>query len=95
MLGVVLAFVTELLLVVMVAVLPPMARCPDGWSLGEGVRRATGEFACYAPVPRDCGEPKGPYERPCPRSERYYGRIYCTGGKLAIVVDHRTVGCQR
>lgn len=24
-----------------------------------------------------------------------YGRVYCTGGALAIVVDHETIGCQR
>jgi hypothetical protein len=23
------------------------------------------------------------------------GRIFCTGGTRAIVIDHRTVGCQR
>lgn len=95
------AFVVLVILLVdalLVVMMPRIARCPPKWSLAEGVRRSgvnVGEFACYSPPPRTCGEPKGPYEVPCPPSEKFHARIYCTGGALPIVVDDRTVGCSR
>lgn len=87
-----------LVLALVVAILrPSSAQCPPGWSLGEGIRR-TGEFACYSPPPRDCGDVRGPFERPCKPSPMWpskvrRARIHCTGGSIPIVVDERTVGC--
>lgn len=84
----------ELVVAIIVALAPP-TRCPPGWSLAEGVRR-NGEFACYAPLPKCCGDARGPCEAvACPRVEVTRSRIYCTNGTQPIVVDHRTVGCQR
>ncbi len=71
---------------------PSSAQCPRGWSLNEGIRR-DGSFACWGPLERGCGEPVGP-DIPCKRPPITRGRIYCTGGSVAIVVDERTVGCQ-
>jgi hypothetical protein len=83
------------LLALVVAILQPSsARCDRGWSLGEGIRR-DGRFACYSPPPHDCGEPRGPYERPCPPARKKYARIYCTGGSVPVIQDERTVGCTR
>lgn len=93
--GVVLFVVNLALLVCM----PPVAQCPPNWWLGEGVRRTgpdVGSFACYAPLAKCCGEPAGIVcEKPCPDVEIRRSRIYCTGGAKPIVVDFRTVGCQR
>jgi hypothetical protein len=69
---------------------PTVARCPGKWSV-EGVRR-TGDFACHAPLPRGCGEPKGP-EVPCPRMPRIEGRLYCDGSSIPVVTDAFTVRC--
>jgi hypothetical protein len=96
MLGELFAAIAAVVLLLAGVVLQPSSssgRCPAGWSLGEGVRR-TGEFACYSPPPHDCGEPRGPNERPCPTPVKARGRIHCTGGSVPIVVDERTVGCQ-
>lgn len=92
------ALVLAVVNVMMLAAFPSMARCPEGWALGEGVRRQgdrIGEFACHSPLPKTCGEPGGIYERPCPPGKRLVSRIYCTSGALPIIVDARTVGCQR
>lgn len=74
---------------------PSRMDCPAGWH-NNGVRPA-GHFECtQAPV----GDPDwdGTWQRP----ERGYipdgvlhGRIYCTNGFQPIVVNERTVGCQR
>lgn len=79
--------------VVELASIPSRARCPDGFTMHEGVRR-DGAYACYGPLePKGCGEPVGP-QIPCKPSVITRGRIRCTGGAVPIVVDARTVGCQ-
>lgn len=78
---------------VLALALPSRAQCPVGWSLHEGVRRS-GEFACYGPLAERCGDARE-YTDPCPKPEITRSRIYCTGGSRPIVVDFRTVGCQR
>lgn len=72
----------------------PSGRCPPGWAL-DGVR-PSGHSRCTPAPPQDCGEPRPPNDRPCPRDDRELLILHrCTGGSRAIVVDHRTVGCQR
>ena len=76
------------------AVMMTPKHCRPGWYV-EGVR-PSGLTVCRPAPPPDCGEPVPPFEQPCPRDDRYEPMaIYCTGGARAIVVDSRTVGCQR
>lgn len=75
---------------------PVRARCPDGHDLRTGIRRS-GAFECW-PVPG--GDPLydgagGFPERSTQSTAILRGQIYCTGGAHPIVVDFRTVGCQR
>jgi hypothetical protein len=79
-----------LVAIVLAAILPARAACPPGWALGEGIR-PNGEYACHAPLPRDCGEDGQP---PCAPPARRPGRVYCTGGHVPVTVDGRTVACQ-
>lgn len=75
---------------------PSRATCPAGYDLRTGIRRS-GDFQCW---PHPVGDPEwdGTWRRP-DRSVQPDGvirsRIYCTGGASPIVVDYRTVGCQR
>lgn len=68
---------------------PPRAECPSGWWL-DGVR-PDGSFTC-AHV--DAGDRREwpPLEA---LPDEIDGRVYCTGGARPIVVNYRTVGCQR
>lgn len=76
------------------AVLLSPKTCRPGWYV-EGVR-PSGLARCRPEPPRDCGEPVPPFEQPCPHDERVEQRvIICTGGTQPIVVDERTIGCQR
>lgn len=75
---------------------PSRANCPDGHDLRMGIRRS-GDFECWS---RPVGDPDydgtfGKPERSVQPGPVYRGRIYCTGGAQPIVVDYRTVGCQR
>lgn len=89
-----LAIASVLLCLVAVVRHPQQARCPGDWSV-MGVRES-GYTICTPPPPPNCGEPTGAYQQPCPDDPRELGiQIYCTGGSLPIVVDSRTVGCQR
>lgn len=73
---------------------PQQLRAPRDWYF-EGVR-ADGATTLRAAPPAGCGEPRPPNDRPCPDHQRAIdARIYCTGGAVAILVDARTVGCQR
>jgi hypothetical protein len=72
---------------------PRKATCPPSWHHGGGGGGPGGGgggrgFACR----RDfrTGDLD---ERPLPGA--IAGRVYCTGGASPIVIDHRTVGCQR
>jgi hypothetical protein len=78
------ALLTIAVMTVASLVQPRRARCPDGMYV-NGVR-PSGAFECRI-------APKLKHEAP-PDSE-LGGRIYCTGGTRPIVVDYRTVGCQR
>lgn len=75
---------------------PDRARCPAGYDLRTGIR-ADGRFACW---PHPVGDPEwdGTWRRP-ERARQPDGvlesRIWCTGGARPIVVNARTVGCQR
>lgn len=69
---------------------PTSARCPGRWSV-EGVRRS-GDFTCHAPLPRGCGEPKGP-SKPCPRMPQIEGRLYCGDASIPVVTDAHSVRC--
>jgi hypothetical protein len=74
---------------------PVSARCAPGWAIADGVRRS-GEFACSPPVPRNCGEPKGPFERvPCPPLPQIHGQIWCGDDSEPVLVDHQAVACRK
>lgn len=76
------------------AVLLSPKQCRDGWFV-EGIR-PNGMTQCRPKPPTRCGEPGPPDNQPCPQDDRVELRaIYCTGGTRPIVVDDRTVGCQR
>jgi len=83
------SFVSILLLLAAMVVRPARATCPEPtrmWYV-EGIPRS-GVFTCKrTPTGHENDSP----ERP----GRITSRIYCTGGSLPIVVDFRTVGCQR
>jgi hypothetical protein len=87
---------TVVLLCCSMASKPQRAWCLRGYDLRTGVR-PTGQFECW---PQPVGDPDwdGVYMRP-DRSRQpdgvLRGRIWCTNGDRAIVVDERTVGCQR
>ncbi len=94
-----LAFVSLVLLRLACAAQPERARCPDGWGLDTGIRR-DGSFECWSAPAAACRD-----AMPGRASDECYARqpepvhidsqIYCTGGTQPIVVDERTVGCQR
>lgn len=70
------------------------AECPDRWYV-NGVR-PNGRYQCL-PV---LGDPERDIEDARARVEIHdarsiEGAIYCTGGARPIVVDSRTIGCQR
>lgn len=75
---------------------PTRARCPAMHDLRTGVR-VSGRFECW---PSPVGDPLydgagGFPERSTQNGLILRGQIYCTGGAHPIVVDSRTVGCQR
>jgi hypothetical protein len=81
-------------LLFVLAVLLSPKRCPRGWYL-DGVR-PSGIGACRLAPPPGCGEPVPPHNQPCATQTRPMPiAIYCTGGSRPVVVDERTVGCQR
>lgn len=89
------ALASALILLWMAVTRPDHAACPRGWR-HEGVRR-DGSFSCLRPL---LGDPDydgvhGWPDRSVQPPGELWGRIYCTGGAAPIVVDQRTVGCQR
>lgn len=90
------AIATLILLCCSMAVRPTKARCPATYDLRTGIR-TSGHFECW---PHPVGDPEwdGTWQRP-ERSRQPAGvlgsRIFCTNGTRPIVVDERTVGCQR
>jgi hypothetical protein len=74
---------------------PHRARCPERWH-NNGIR-PSGFFVCTR---NPIGDPDwdGTWQRPdrsVVPAGFLVGIIYCTGGMRPIVVDDRTVGCQR
>ncbi len=65
---------------------PSTLHAPTGWYL-EGVR-VDGATTLRRTPPITC-------EDDCPDQPALPARIWCTSGQRPIVVDHRTVGCQR
>jgi len=81
---------TIILLCVSMVTQPVRAHCPGRtWYLGEGVRR-DGSFACYLSTDKREWPPQDARPDAVIRS-----RVHCTGGADPIVVNYRTVGCQR
>jgi hypothetical protein len=73
---------------------PTSARCPPQHDLRTGIR-ADGRFECW---PQLRADPEWDDTRDgtgVQSSVTIPGRIYCTGGTRPIVIDYRTVGCQR
>ena len=75
---------------------PRQARCPVGHDLRTGIR-TSGEFECWrSPPGNSLYDGAGGFPERSPQSKAILsGRIYCTGGGQPIVVNERTVGCQR
>jgi len=75
------------------AIRPSVAQCPAGWYV-EGIR-VTGQYDCRPVPPPDPHDARGHEIDPPPRHDpQIDGQIYCPGSH-PIVVDARTVGCQR
>lgn len=94
-----LAFVSMVLLCITFATHPIRARCPAGWGLDTGVRR-DGSFECWSPPASECrdampGRASDECHARFPAPVHIDSQIRCTGGTEPIVVDERTVGCQR
>jgi len=87
------ALVTLVVLITVAVIRPERARAPRGWYV-EGVRPDGATTIRQAP-PQGCGEPVPPNNQPCPHAPAFESRIYCTNGTLPVVVDDRTIGCQR
>lgn len=77
---------------VLIAILAPTRHeCPPGWYVNGAP--PDGVTSCREIPPNwTCGEPPEP---DCPEPRTYPVRVRCTGGSRPIVVDDRTVGCQR
>lgn len=79
---------------------PQRATCPPGMYLSTGVRAVDGplggrgSFSCAFPPGSPDWSGTGP-DRGASYPGDLRGRIYCTGGSHPIVVNERTVGCQR
>lgn len=89
------AIATILVLCWSTATRPRGARCPQGWYV-DGIR-PTGRFDCARTPGGDIMyDGAGGYpDRAVDLPGRLGGRLYCTGGSHPIVVNERTVGCQR
>lgn len=75
---------------------PDHGGCGEGWWV-NGVR-PDGRYGCrprslLPDHPSRGHEPDDVYD--ADSDHEIYSRIYCTGGTQPIVVDFRTVGCQR
>ncbi len=83
-----------LVLCVCMLVKPTHVICPAGWYV-NGVR-PSGQTECL-PVPSGFEEltDRGIVDHSIEPPGYVRVRIYCTGGMRPIVVDQRTIGCQR
>ena len=85
---------------------PKIGNCPPGYDLRTGIRRS-GEYECWPHpmAPKNWDGRLGPVEdwdgtylrpeRSLQSDRTVHGRIYCTNGTQPVVVNERTVGCQR
>lgn len=101
------AIMTVLILLVSFITRPKRARCPDTYDLRTGIQ-ASGRFNCWPhPVAppgwnyrrdgriEDWDGTFGKAERSLQSEAAIGGKLYCTNGTRPIVIDYRTVGCQR
>lgn len=73
--------------------MPSHASCPAGFYVGGA--RPSGVYSCVRTPARDVCDTKGGCAD-ITRDPRFDGRLWCTGGAVAIVsFDGRSVGCQR
>ena len=86
LLDILVGFVCVVIVAVFMAFAPKRATCPKGMYQAHGIK-PDGSYLCRDVVP------EGKEDTVVPRDKR--GRIWCTGGARPIVVDERTVGCQR
>lgn len=95
------ALASLVLVVVCSFVRPTRGECPPGWYVLDGVRTrdswrgVTGSWSCRIPEPDDPRDQAGGMNTGARPNVEINARIYCTGGALPIVVNERTVGCQR
>lgn len=91
---VVCALASQVMLCLAFIMHPSHATCPTGW-YAEGVRPG-GQLACRPVVgqpERDIDDARAGIQS---HDERVLqSRVYCTGGSHPIVIDARTIGCQR
>lgn len=71
---------------------PDHARCPPRWR-NDGVR-PDGRFECVRPLEGGLDDKPGTEDTAVQPPGELLGRIYCTGGRIPVVVDARTVGCE-
>ena len=94
------ALLTVWLLALGMCTQPTRGRCMDGWYLRDGVRSDTfrgwprGSYTCARPPIGGDTDVLTGRATAIDRPGEYTGRIHC-GGRREIVVDERTVGCQR
>lgn len=73
---------------------PTRVTCREGYFV-DGVR-PNGKSTCRQVPPKNCGEPSGPWKQACPKDVGDYEvAVHCTSGTRPIVVNERTIGCQR
>lgn len=87
-----------LIIVVAIAARPTRAQCPRGFYLDAGIRTSgpdVGAFSCRRPPIGGDDDVLTGRETAIEQPGVLRSRIYCTGGTMPVVVNHRTVGCQR
>lgn len=95
------ALVTAILLIAVTVRRPTSATCPRGYALLEGVRtqplgaQPRGAFTCARPPIGGDDDALTGESTARDQPGEIRSRIYCTGGAVPILVNHRTVGCQR
>lgn len=71
---------------------PTRARCPARWR-NEGIRR-DGRFECKRPLVGGEDDRPGVPDTSVQPPGELLGRIYCTGGRVPVVLNYRTVACE-
>lgn len=83
---VLIGFVAACIVATFMMLAPRKATCRKGMYQAHGVT-PSGKYLCRDVVPEGREDEIEP--------EEYGGSIYCTGGSRPIVINERTVGCQR